>query len=843
MTISNSGSGGSVTLSGVNTYTGATTIDNGATLALTGGGGIATSSGVANSGAFDITGTTSGATIATLSGTGAVALGNRTLTLSNAANTFGGVIGGAGGVTVAGGTETLTGSNTYTGATTIGNGATLQVASSANLGAAGNGVNLNGGTLHTTDSFASTRNMTLAGNARISTDDGTILTTTGTISGAGRLYKEGTGTLILGGDNIDWTGGTTIDAGLVKVTSATGIGTGNVLLNSGTIEATVTLTTGQTIAVAGNTVIHTNAGTTTTLTGDIFSQNSAGNACFTKSGTGTLNLTGNAALNNGACVEQGTLRVNGIFNGSFVAVDSGATLRGGGLINASIPVSGTLAPGNSPGTLTANGTVTMLSGSTFQADINGSGTGAGPGNYSRLLVVGAGHQFIAGGATLVPNLLNITGDVGYTPYVPVLGDGFRIVTAEGGIVGRFAPLIQPAGLSDGTRLAVFYNGDGRNGIDLRLVPTSYASYVQRNGANRNAQAAGNAIDNILNADQAGAATPAQERLAYALSSLTARRVADTATLLSGEVHAALTAVAPLAGQSLQGTVAHHLNGGQGLAPDAAETASNSALWADLAGNRARWSGDATASGFTANRMQLTIGVDPLHTETTRMGAGISHSNANISATAGSGSVDETLLFAYAEHALQHMVFDGMAGYGGSVWKSQRSDLMGIAGSLNESVRGKSALLSAGVHATSDSNGMQPFARVLWQRTTRDAYNEGSANPAALTLLDYLATGTRVMAGLSGSYAAGEPTLASHALQYSVALGRDSGELLRPTVHAMLAGADMDIRTPQVGRTFVQANLNGTSHIGKQTYVHYGVTGEFRSGRADLGVSGGVRVSF
>ncbi|MEP9380675.1 autotransporter-associated beta strand repeat-containing protein, partial [Aquabacter sp. CN5-332] len=74
---------GTWTLSGPNDYTGATTISAG-TLALSGAGSIASSSGVVVSGTLDISGTTSGATINDLAGTsagGLVALGTKTLTV------------------------------------------------------------------------------------------------------------------------------------------------------------------------------------------------------------------------------------------------------------------------------------------------------------------------------------------------------------------------------------------------------------------------------------------------------------------------------------------------------------------------------------------------------------------------------------------------------------------------------------------------------------------------------------------------------------------------------------------------------------------------------------------
>ncbi len=117
---------GTLVLTATNTYTGGTTISAG-TLALTGTGSIAASSGVLDNGTFDISALTNGGTsITSLAGSGAVALGANTLTLTNASGTFSGAIGGSGGLTLTAGTETLTGTDTYTGATVI-NGGILDV--------------------------------------------------------------------------------------------------------------------------------------------------------------------------------------------------------------------------------------------------------------------------------------------------------------------------------------------------------------------------------------------------------------------------------------------------------------------------------------------------------------------------------------------------------------------------------------------------------------------------------------------------------------------------------------------------------------------------------------------
>ena len=60
------------TLSGINTYSGATTIGSGETLALSGSGSIADSSGLDNAGTFDISAASAGVSITTLSGAGDV---------------------------------------------------------------------------------------------------------------------------------------------------------------------------------------------------------------------------------------------------------------------------------------------------------------------------------------------------------------------------------------------------------------------------------------------------------------------------------------------------------------------------------------------------------------------------------------------------------------------------------------------------------------------------------------------------------------------------------------------------------------------------------------------------
>jgi fibronectin-binding autotransporter adhesin len=73
-------------------------------------------------------------------------------------------------------------------------------------------------------------------------------------------------------------------------------------------------------------------------------------------------------------VTAGTLAVNGRIT-SNVTVGPAGTLSGNGIITGSVANAGTLAPGNSIGLLTVNGTYTQMAGSTYQVEVNNAGQG------------------------------------------------------------------------------------------------------------------------------------------------------------------------------------------------------------------------------------------------------------------------------------------------------------------------------------------------------------------------------------------------------------------------------------------------------------------------------------
>lgn len=261
-------SGGTQTLSGINTYLNPTVIQGGATLALKGNGSIANSLSVTFAPGFgratlDISQTNAGASVGGLYDPfafGVVALGSKTLTITHG-SAFSGVIqdGGIGGGTggnlliANGATQGLAGINTYTGTTTIASGGELDLINSGSDGsiAASSNVIANGvfdiaGLSAGSITSASTVNAggTLAGSGSV----GSVTVSGGTLApgSAGAI-----GTLAINGP-LSFTAASTYlvqvsstSASLASVAGAATLGgaTVSAIFSSGTVKKQYTILT------------------------------------------------------------------------------------------------------------------------------------------------------------------------------------------------------------------------------------------------------------------------------------------------------------------------------------------------------------------------------------------------------------------------------------------------------------------------------------------------------------------------------------------------------------------------------------------------------------------------
>ncbi len=444
---------GNQTLSGVNDYTGATSVSAGileisgsgsilttssiniagGTLRLNGAGGNAINDAqlVTNAGTFELTG--SDETIGSISGAGAIVLNNNTLTTGNAGNqTVSGAISGIGGSLTKAGTGTLllSGTNTYSGTTTVTAG-TLQVSGNAAIGnnsivdvqAAGTFQIVAGETIG---------GLTGAGSVVIDAGQGLITAGlagtnvfSGGISGNGSYTKAGANTQVFTGANT-YLGGTTVSAGTLALNVAGAItgdvtvgGTGVLSLGAtGAIGGGGTITTTGSIIDYANGISVANAinvnsdttqlqvtgvGNTATQSGVISESN--GPRDIQKTGAGTLVLSGNNSYQGNTNITVGTLRLTGgdaISNTSgTVNVSAGATLN----IAASEAINGLDGAGNV--SIDAAATLTTGSngaGGTLSGVISGDGNLATNG---ALILTGA--NLYTGTTSVNSGSLSVTG--------------------------------------------------------------------------------------------------------------------------------------------------------------------------------------------------------------------------------------------------------------------------------------------------------------------------------------------------------------------------------------------------------------------------------------------------
>jgi len=396
------------------------------------------------------------------------------------------------------GTLTLSGSIDLAGGTRI-DGGTLSLASAGAVGSSGT-ISFGGGTLQSTSANAtdySGRFSTAAGQQyRLDTNGQNVTLASALTSSGASLAKFGAGTLTLAGSN-DVTAGTAIDGGVLVLGNASALGSagtisfgGGVLqfssVNSADYSARFGTQPGQAFALDTN-------GQDVVLASGL----SSSGGTLTKTGLGTLTLTGSSSFSGATTITAGTLQIGAggssgslagdIVNDAVVIFDrgdaatyagglsgsgsvtqaGGGTLRlsgnnsyaGGTRIDAGVLSLGSLTAIGSVGPISFRGGVLQFTAAnttdysarfstagsqTFAFDTNGQSVTLATG------LAGAGSELVKRGA----GVLELTGSSTYTGSTTVDGGTLRIsggsVADAGGFIGSGAGGAATAAVSHGS---------------------------------------------------------------------------------------------------------------------------------------------------------------------------------------------------------------------------------------------------------------------------------------------------------------------------------------------------------------------------------------------------------
>ncbi len=765
-----------------------------------------------------------------------------------------GKVSGAGGITInAGGRVQLSATNDYTGPTTIAADGQLYITGPGSI--ASSSAVANDGIFDISRAWAPVAIQTLSGSGHVSLGAQNLRITNGSSVFTGVIsdrnenalyaYPDSGGSVTvdggfqtLGGANT-YTGGTTVNGGTLQLGPRASLSSSGALtvnggvfdLNGNSITVGSLSGAGGTISLGSGTLI-SNDDATTVLASVI-----TGTGGLSKSGTGTLNLTGINTYTGPTSVTNGRLAVNGSLT-SDVTVGAGGALSGAGTIFGSVISIGVVAPGNSIGTLTVNGALVQNAGSTYQVEANSLG------QADRINVTGA-----PGTATLNGGVVSVLAAPGV--YAPATT--YTIVNATGGVAGTVAgafvnlPFLQ-ASLSY----------DPGN-VFLTLAPGGFA----RGAATANQAATGAVLDRSVAGATGDFATVIGTLAGVSLQQGQAAMDAISGQNYSGFATAGLGN--SLGFMNVLGQQMSLARGGAGAgtgtrtalaqACDVAcdgDAESRWSVWGSLVGVTGSVAGNGGAATLTYNSGGAAAGIDYRVTPDLLlgMGAGFASGNQWLSGFSGRATTDSYQATLYASFMRSGFYLDALAGIGLS--NNNMTRQIPIAGLISRTAFGQTSAnqflgqveagYAIGLHEPSRARAT-PFARLQGITNNQAGFGEWGANSLNLNVAQQTTGSLRSTIGvdLEGAFDLGWRD--ALAMQLRLGWAHEFADTSRP-VTASFAGAPGTAFTvfgaaPQ--RNAAVIGLAASTAIAQSTSLYLRYDGDVGTGTDNHALSGGVRM--
>lgn len=763
------------------------------------------------------------------------------------ASTFSNAISGTFGIKKLGvGSLTLSGINTFTGNTYL-NGGSLVVNAMSGLGTATNALQFDGGTLKFGTDFSLARDVNVATGGGMIDINGYTKTQTFNITGTGAFGIKGGGTFTLdrtNSSNIGFVVGSSVDTARTVVNAAN-----NTYL--GDTSGGVTLNNGQ-----------LNLGTFSGATS--FSRQLAvgsGNGWFNASNTLSYTLSkidkaadGTAGVlyfSDKVLSIPGSLELNAYWGGNYT-VSSGTMLSGTGGVMGDLTVSGTLAPGNSPGTMTVSGNVVQNPSSTFQVQIDGTGTGTGAGNYDRLILTGASSTYTAGG-TLVTQLRGISGSAN-NDYSPPLGQGFQIVNAPGGILGNFSAFTQPtSGLLPGTQFDTVF---GSTSLNLYATPSSYSNIAAAGVAtNSNRQQIGDILQPIRPTPGVRETNATRKLLFDSLAPQTTSSLPVAMDQLAGVGYGQLIGMnfenSKFFADQMALTVAQQRRGEGGhlIAGEPGQTLGEAQeeLWGTAVGRLSNWQGDNVGYNTYDVLGGVMGGIQKRFTPQSLAGFSLAYggSSPTISQNMGSAPMQNLQLMAYGSQLIDGGFYTQalLGGGGGTLNASRNLSMMNASYTAQIQTANLAGSAFAGWgNASSAQIRYETGMGLNYLGMRQFAFNDsGSQSAYALTTQ---AGNTQSLvpnfsATMSLPFRAGQIDWRAHGL---VNVGYETADN-KITLQSNFMGNPISVESGSIGRTRLNLGLGLSGYVGRETRVALDVSNQSAQNWNATAANVSVRVGF
>ena len=395
------------------------------------------------------------------------------------------------------GTWGLTGSGGGFGSVTVNSG-TLRMAAGASLSAMPSLI-VNGGTFdlngqnQAVGALSGTGGAITLGNGTLTTNSNANTSLASIISGSGSLIKAGTGTLALAGAQT-YSGGTTVNGGVLQVTSGASLATGPLTINSGAVaefdgsftntNATITVNSGGTLLLrtAGTTPL---AGSKVIMAGGLLDTDTSVSLGSVE-GTGALTLHNNAftvgALNSNTTLAATVTaaQLNKIGTGTLTLTGANTYTQGGVSINAGAVILGTT------GSLTTDSlnirgggsfvaaTSTTISALSFDSGTLAAASGATL-NFTNNITFAGNGPLVFGSSTLT-GTITLAGTGCCIPFnstVEIAGGTLRDLTSPP------SPLDNNGGLSFAAYMAPLFTVDAGATVDFNDHSVRYSAQPSR----------------------------------------------------------------------------------------------------------------------------------------------------------------------------------------------------------------------------------------------------------------------------------------------------------------------------------------------------------------------------